>query len=252
MACRLAGGWRRVRRLHRAALAAEPSGWSVVGDWVATRLALRRRVHIADSVLVDTPTLIGYLRPVILLPIAALANLTPQQVGAILAHELVHVRRHDYLINMLQTVAETVLFFHPAVWWVSARIRTEREHCCDDVVVATCGDAVGYASALAALETWRAARAPLTLAATGGSLVERVRRMLQSDMGRQRTANGTLTVALVALFVAVIGGTHLLPGWLAIRRAVAEAACQLAGAGDRAFSGSLPLRARRPQRCRST
>ena len=80
------------------------------------------------------------------------------QVEAILAHELAHVRRHDYLVNLMQTLAETLLFYHPAVWWLSARIRDEREHCCDDVAVAVCGDPVGYAAALAELEAWRSRR----------------------------------------------------------------------------------------------
>jgi beta-lactamase regulating signal transducer with metallopeptidase domain len=191
---RLSGGWWRVRRLHRASLAAAVSSWQVVGDRLGLRLHLGRMVHIVDSVLVETPTVIGWLRPVIILPIAAFANLTPAQVEAILAHELAHIRRHDYLVNLLQTMAETLLFYHPAVWWVSARIRAEREHCCDAVAVDACGDAVGYAAALAELETSRLARpAPigptaLALAATGGSLVERVRRVLSVQIDDARPA----------------------------------------------------------------
>jgi hypothetical protein len=89
---------------------------------------------------VDVPTVLGWMRPVIVLPVAALANLTPNQVEAIIAHELAHIRRHDYAINVLQTLAETLLFYHPCVWWVSARIRGAR-HCCDDVAIGVCGDA---------------------------------------------------------------------------------------------------------------
>ena len=108
---------------------------------------------------VDTPTVIGWLRPVVLLPVAALANLTPDQVQAILAHELAHVRRHDFVVNLLQTIAETLLFYHPAVWWLSHRIRVEREHCCDDIAVEVCGDPVGYAEALTTLAAWARLRA---------------------------------------------------------------------------------------------
>src|SRR4029077_10699398 len=103
--------------------------------------------------LVDVPTVVGWLRPAILLPIAALAALSPAQVEAILAHERAHIRRHDCAMNVLQTIAETLLFYHPAVWWLSKRIRVEREHCCDDVAIAVCGDPVGYAQALAELES---------------------------------------------------------------------------------------------------
>ena len=112
-------------------------------------------MRVVESALVDVPVVIGWLRPVILLPVAALAGLTPAQVEAILAHELAHIRRHDSCVNVLQTIAETLLFYHPAVWWVSHRIRAEREHCCDDIAVAVCGDPVAYAQALAELESWR-------------------------------------------------------------------------------------------------
>ena len=129
------------------------------GRAMATRLS--RRLHIAapitllESTLVDVPTVIGWLKPVVLLPASALAALSPQQLEAILAHELAHIRRHDYLVNLLQTLVETLLFYHPAVWWLSRRIRIERENCCDDLAVSLCGDPVAYASALADLEALR-------------------------------------------------------------------------------------------------
>src|SRR5207245_11758159 len=110
------------------------------------------------SALVEVPTLVGWRRPVALLPAGTLAGLSPAQLEALLAHELAHVRRLDYLVNLGQTTAETLLFYHPAVWWVSHRMRVEREHCCDDAAVAVCGDAVGYARALAELEGLRSSR----------------------------------------------------------------------------------------------
>ena len=102
---------------------------AVGGDAVSPgALGLSRAVQVADSLHVDTPTVIGWLRPVVLLPVAALANLTPAQVQSILAHELAHIRRHDFIVNLLQTVAELSSSTIPAVWWLSARIRAEREH----------------------------------------------------------------------------------------------------------------------------
>ena len=89
------------------------------------------------------------------MPSAALLGLTREQLVSFYAHELAHVRRHDYLVNMLQILVETLLFYHPAVWWVSAQSRQEREHCCDDMAVRTCGDAVCYARALTRLERLR-------------------------------------------------------------------------------------------------
>ena len=123
------------------------------------------------------PTVIGWLRPVVLLPVSCVTGLSPGQLEAIVAHELAHIRRHDYLVDLLQSAVETLLFYHPAVWWVSRRIREEREHCCDDLAVAACGDRAGYARALATLEELRPASAQLAVAASGAPLLRRIRRL---------------------------------------------------------------------------
>ncbi|HET9268449.1 MAG TPA: M56 family metallopeptidase [Vicinamibacterales bacterium] len=207
---RLAGGWWRVHRLYHAAATMPPSRWQPVTGRLARQLGLRRLVHVVDASFVDGPVVIGWLQPVILLPVAALAGLTPEQVRAILAHELAHVRRHDAFVNVAQTLAETLLFYHPAVWWVSSRIRTEREHCCDDVALAVSGDAYAYAAALAELESWRAAQpAVLAMAATDGPLLHRVARLL-APPARAPRAGITLTMALVLLFVVGAGALRLL------------------------------------------
>ena len=121
---------------------------------------------------------VGWMRPVILLPVTAVTGLPPDQLEAILAHELAHVRRYDYLVNLVQSVVETLLFYHPAAWWISGRIRAEREHCCDDWAVELCGDRLTYARALAALEEQRGAGWLLAPSARDGSLLARVRRLL--------------------------------------------------------------------------
>ncbi len=160
----------------------------------------------------DVPTVVGWLRPAILLPIAALASLTPDQVEAILAHELAHIRRHDYAVNVLQTLAETLLFYHPAVWWISKRIRVEREHCCDDIAIEICGDPIGYAQALAELESWRTSSATMALAATGGSLLDRVRRILRMPIADEpRSPSWAVTLALTMIFTAGAGSVQHLP-----------------------------------------
>jgi beta-lactamase regulating signal transducer with metallopeptidase domain len=143
------------------------------GEWTGRiavlggRMGLSSRVRVLSSALVRVPCAVGALHPVILVPVGVLAGLSPNQLEAILAHELAHIRRHDYLANLLQTCVETVLFYHPAVWWVSGRVRAEREHCCDDAAVRVCGDAVSYARALATLEAFRGASG-LAMAASGG------------------------------------------------------------------------------------
>ena len=179
---RLVGGWLLTRRLTRTAVLAVPAAIDAAARRIAERLNLRRAVQIVQSGAVSVPTLVGWVKPVVLVPAAALSGLSPDQLHAILAHELAHVRRHDYLVNLLQSVVETLLFYHPATWWVSAQVRAEREHCCDDLAVAVCGDRLVYVSALAELTTIASHRT-LALAATDGSLVSRVRRIL----GRPRS-----------------------------------------------------------------
>jgi beta-lactamase regulating signal transducer with metallopeptidase domain len=171
-------GWWRVHALQAVSRSLEASPWQDAADRIAASLRISYAVRIVESSLVEAPAVIGWMAPVVLLPLATVAILTPFQVHAILAHELAHVRRNDYLVNLLQTMAETFLFYHPAVWWLSARIRLEREHCCDDVAVDVCGDRAGYAAALASLEASRGTDAAWSLAATGGQLLGRIRRLL--------------------------------------------------------------------------
>lgn len=207
---RMAGGLSHVRRLQVQARALDSSRWQAAAERIASRLGVRIHVHVVESPLVDSPTAVGWLRPVILLPIAALANLTPPQLEAILAHELVHIRRHDYLVNLAQTVAETLLFFHPGVWWVSAQMRLEREHCCDDVAVQLTGDPVNYAEALAELEAWRSCRTTLALAAVDGSLTGRVRRLLKVPTAHEaRSLGWGITLVLTMVLTVVTGGIYV-------------------------------------------
>ena len=189
LASRMVGAWLLVLRLKQSA-AAVPRGFEELLARVSGRLRVRRAVRLCRSALVEVPTVVGHLRPVILFPAGALLGLTPQQLEAVLAHELAHVRRWDYAVNLLQTAVETLLFYHPAAWWLSGRVRAEREHACDDAAVeATGGDALSYARALAALEQLRGVETPpaaLALAANGGSLMQRIQRLVNRDTHTRR------------------------------------------------------------------
>jgi HEAT repeat protein len=165
-----------------------------------------RPVLLLESALVRVPTVIGWLRPFILLPVGALTGLTTRQLEAIIAHELAHIRRHDYLINLLQAVVETLLFYHPAVWWVSRRIRQEREHCCDDLAVAVCGDPLIYARALLEMEQLRAAGPQLAMAANGGLLMNRIQRLVGAQTPHTNRFSG-LFAGVIALTTLVSVGT---------------------------------------------
>jgi beta-lactamase regulating signal transducer with metallopeptidase domain/multidrug efflux pump subunit AcrA (membrane-fusion protein) len=187
-----AGGWLRLRRLvNRKAGPASERVVRIAVD-LARRLGVGRAVRVLESVAVGVPTLVGWLRPAILVPASVATGFPLDQLEALLAHELMHVRRWDDLVNAAQTAVETLLFYHPAVWWVSGRVRLYREQCCDDAVVAWSGDGAPYARALAALEE-RHAAARLAVAATGGSLLGRIRRIL--GMEETTMKRSTLSVA---------------------------------------------------------
>lgn len=195
---RLAGGWRYAARLRSIANPAS-SEWQVMLRRIAARVGAKKGVQLLVSPLVQVPTVIGWLRPAILLPVDLLAGLPAGYVEALLAHELAHIRRHDYLANVLQGIAETVLFYHPAVWWISEQIRMEREQCCDDLAVAAGGDALIYAQALAQLELRQPRRWKPVLAANGGSLVDRIRRLIDPCHATPETFPGRATVTAMAI-----------------------------------------------------
>jgi beta-lactamase regulating signal transducer with metallopeptidase domain len=174
-AVRLTLAWRHAARLRRAAAVAEGAILEILSR-LMQQMNVTRPVRVLVSHVADAPSLVGWLKPVILIPAAALAGLNAAQLEAILAHEMAHIRRHDYLANMLQMVVETLLFYHPAVWWISSRMRQERELCCDDLAIRHCGDAIGYARALTRLERMRVTPEPM-VAANGGSLLFRIQRL---------------------------------------------------------------------------
>lgn len=209
---RLAGGWIVARRLARQAVRPAAAEIQRLAVAVAERLGVRRAVTVLESSLVAVPVMVGWLKPVIVLPAAALAGLTPDQLESLIAHELAHVRRHDFLVNLLQSIVEALLFYHPAVWWVSRRVRMERERCCDDVTVGVC-DRLVYAEALKELAAMAAPR--FALAATDGDLLSRIRRVLghaDDETGRSPRwlplviVAATIVLAVQASFVIAAPG----------------------------------------------
>ncbi len=167
------------------------------------RLGVTRAVQVYESLLVQTPVVVGWLKPLIFFPVGMITGLDEAQLRALLAHELAHLRRHDYLVNIFQTVVETLLFYHPAVWWLSRRLRQERELCCDDIVVQVTGDRLIYARTLTDL-AGRAASPALTAAATDGHLLTRIRHILGIPAPRPTLLSGHW--AAVVLIVLLAGG----------------------------------------------
>ncbi|MEZ4702389.1 MAG: M23/M56 family metallopeptidase [Rhodothermales bacterium] len=207
MSFRLALGWREVHRMRRLPGRPLDAGLAEAVDRLMRSLGITHRVRILATDRAGEPMLIGWLKPVIMIPAALLAGMPPAHVEAILAHELAHIRRHDYLFAVLQSILEAVLFYHPAAWWISGRIREERERACDDLAVAAIASRSTYVRALAGLEERRVASLRLALPAGGGSLVGRIQRLVEPPApDRLRSASGiVLAIAIVAVssFIAV-------------------------------------------------
>ncbi|MBT2557281.1 M48 family metalloprotease [Hymenobacter sp. ISL-91] len=210
MLLRLLGSLAYVQRLRRYRVQPLAPEWQQRLAALADRAGLKQRVELLESALVKVPVVVGHLRPVVLLPLGTVTGLGATYLEAVLAHELAHVQRRDYLLNLLQAVAETVLFYHPGVWFMAACLRTERENCCDDVATALVGgNPLTVARALAALAELTAAPAPagasLALSALGpdGSVLGRIRRLVQ---GRQRPtfAEGFMAACVVLVGVVVL------------------------------------------------
>ena len=168
-------GWVHVQKLRAACSKKLSQPVADIARRTLKRFPVSQTVEFAVSKQITVPTAIGILRPIVLFPVSALTELSPEQLELIIVHELAHIRRQDVLLNLVQTVIEALLFFHPCVWWVSAIVRAERENCCDDAAVSY-GNAAKYAKALLCLENCRPAP-ELSMAANGGNLLYRIRRL---------------------------------------------------------------------------
>jgi GWxTD domain-containing protein len=208
-------GWAWTLRLRRTGICAAPDFWQQRLNLLARRLRLSRPIGLLESCLAGVPVVMGHLRPVILMPVGLLTNLPAAQIESILLHELAHIRRSDYLVNMLQTSVESLLFYHPVVWWISGLIRTEREHCCDDLAVSLTGDAHEYALALSALEENRWGASQTALAATGGNLVKRIRRLLIPAQGPGLSLIGSALTPFASAAILTIAAAVGLTAWQA-------------------------------------
>lgn len=210
LAARVLGGYFVACRLARRQIEPLDDVWQGRFRQLVARFQLAMPVEIWQSACIQAPVVIGAFRPVILVPLGILTGLPAAQIEAILAHELAHVRRYDFLVNAVQCVFETLLFYHPCAWWISARIRAEREHCCDDLAVAACGDALVYARALNSLEERRSpSRLALALSG-GGSLLSRVRRIV----GQRRASDvvGSWLAGSLAIVLPMAVGSAWLSG----------------------------------------
>lgn len=196
---RFAGGFLFVQRLRFAKHGKLPFHVQALLTDRLRELRISKRVRMAESIMVKSPVLIGYFRPVILLPLGCAAGLPKEQLEALLVHELAHVLRHDFILNLIQEILRMFFFYHPVTWWLNKTIRDERENCCDDIVFASGIEKIHLAAALAALEEQQQQGDALVLAAKRGSnLVERIRRMFRNETiptPRERAGASVLLLA---------------------------------------------------------
>ena len=196
-------GWLTLRRLKRTGTTPVSPEIEALLTGVATHMGLQQSVSVLKSSLAQVPMVVGYIRPVVLLPASLLTSLPVSQLEAILAHELAHIRRHDFVVNLVQTLIETLFFYHPAMWWLSRRIRVEREHCCDDLVIDAMDNRTEYGRALVAIEELRGVNPVLSLSASDGSLLARIRR-IANPKRQQASVSPWLGVFVLTCLVGVI------------------------------------------------
>ncbi len=202
---RLLGGLVYLKRLKTVHTYPVDTHWEELLAYLAQRMAVQSPLRLLESALVQTPVVLGHLKPLILLPVGMVNALSIAQVEAILAHELAHIARHDYLLNVLQSFIEAVLYFNPAVWWLSAVIRAEREHCCDDRALQVCDNSFTYAKALLAIQEMHRPAPGLAMAFGHQKkhLLHRIQRILQQPQNRTNIMEKITATCL--LLAAIIG-----------------------------------------------
>jgi beta-lactamase regulating signal transducer with metallopeptidase domain/uncharacterized coiled-coil protein SlyX len=201
---RFLGGWLFTERLRQKARIVMDREWRARLGIIIAKMNISKSIEFKETSRITTPMVIGTLSPVILIPIGFLTGFSTSQVEAILAHELAHIKRNDYLVNMLQSFVEVVFFFHPAIWWLSDKIRAEREHCCDDIALAVCGDKMSLAHALVKVAEWQSSpRMAMAFASRKPLLLNRVQRVL--GLSPKTTRNFASLPAILFALSLVIG-----------------------------------------------
>lgn len=207
---RLFRNWKFVRTIKKQGLQKADLNYRLFINKISAQLSITKKVFVFVSDLVTSPVTVGYLKPVILLPVAALSNLSVQQVEAILLHELSHIRRYDYLVNLIVSIISTFLYFNPFVKQFVRAIEQEREHCCDQLVLQYGYDKVSYASALLTLQKLSSLRHSLALGATGKNyLLSRIEKIVGLEKKTTFKRN-QLAGLLAALFCIVVFNSILI------------------------------------------
>lgn len=205
---RIAGGFLLLEHRRRKLSVVPGAAVLAIGRDLQRRLGLNRAIRYLECGWLEAPAVIGWFRPIVLLSALALTGLSEDQLRAVIAHELAHVRRLDAFVNLFQIWVETLLFYHPAMWWLNRRIRAERELCCDEIAVSLTGDRMDYARALTAMAAWKAAPA-LAMAANRGPLTARILHILGRGPSRAGQRLFGLTGGVLFLAAALAAAQAL-------------------------------------------
>jgi bla regulator protein blaR1 len=212
---RFSGSFIYVYRLRNHKVYPVGERWNANLSDLSGKIGMHRTVRLVESALARIPMTIGYLKPVILLPLGTLSGVPPQQIDAILLHELAHILRKDYLLNIIQSVVELMFFYHPVTWWLSGLIRQEREHICDDLAVAVNQDHINYIKALTTMEELNS-KSPLLASAMMGprkKLLIRVKRLLSPVILRRGFSEGIIAFILLTglIFTLSLNALSIMP-----------------------------------------
>lgn len=198
-------------RLKRTKINAISDDWLKHFNKIESKLNIKRKIRYIESKLVKVPLVLGYLKPVVVFPIGLLTGIPTNQIEAIIAHELAHIRRNDYIINVLQTIIETVFFFHPAVWFISSQIRKERENCCDDIALTVCEGSIIYAKALVSVQELSLGRQYSAVAFSGKNkkhLLNRIKRMIMKPKIKSNFTDKIIAAILIVSAITALSFTY--------------------------------------------
>ncbi len=201
---RLLGGLIYIQHLRNHCIKIMDNVWLDTLSDLSKKLSRDKFIALAESELVKVPLVIGHLKPLILFPIGMINQLSPREVEAILAHELAHISRNDYLVNIIQSIIETLFYYHPAVWWLSWQIQTEREHCCDDIAIKLNGNSLSYAKALLKLQELANAPTPsfaMPFAGRKNQLLGRIQRVLNHPQKKSNFMEKLIATSLLTVLV---------------------------------------------------
>jgi beta-lactamase regulating signal transducer with metallopeptidase domain len=208
---RFAGSLWFTYRLRSRGLIYPGAYWNLRLEKLSGQLGLKKAVRLAESHLASVPMTAGFLRPVILLPVGTLAGVPPQMIDAIILHELAHILRKDYLLNIAQSFVEVMFFYHPVTWWLSDKIRQEREHICDDIALEITKDRINYIKALTTMEE-KNLKTPVfanAMAGSGKNLLARMKRLAGMERGSKGIAEGMVAIVLLAGMIIAVSAHAL-------------------------------------------